>query len=292
MVISLNQNLQDSLSNLLTSTQSQARNVAFNIQFANLQDTAIRRLNAEIVEAENVASRQSRLDRIQELTDQLTDRRAQVSEFEFLNTSNNQRFSTISTLATNASIALELGDTDADALGASEITSYEAVLANLETEVNRLVETSDPEFFDGSHATILKSKFEELQALTPVEGTIDAEGSESTTNDNRAIIDLVEEISLAAGAAADTTATLNLMADNVIDQIDSKIKKLRVESTEISVEQAVEAEFEVQRLKTEYATFLQAIEIGFDFASQSADKLAAAMDPDNFSSNTVLSLVV
>ncbi|MEQ8664765.1 MAG: hypothetical protein RIC16_03490 [Rhodospirillales bacterium] len=292
MVISLNQNLQDSLSNLLTSTQSQARNVAFNIQFAALQDTVIRRLNAEIVEVENITGRQSQLNRIQQVTDQLNDRRAQVSEFEFLNTSNNQRFSTISTLATNASIALELGDSDPDNLSASEITTYESVLASLVTETNRLVETSDPEFFDGSHATILKSKLEELQALTPTEGTIDEEGSESSTNDNRAILDLLDDIALAAGAAADTTATLNLMADNVIDQIDRKLKKLRIESSEISVEQAVEAEFEVQRLKTEYATFLQAIEIGFDFASQSADRLVEAMDPDNFSSNTVLSLIV
>lgn len=292
MVISLNQNLQDSLQNLLTSTQSQARNVSFNIQFAALQDTVITRLNADIVEAENVASRQSQLDRIQEVSDQLRQRRAQVAEFEFLNTSNNQRFNDITTLSTNASIVLELGDTDTDSLSADEIASYESILENLVTETNRLVETSDPEFFDGSHATILKSKVEELQALTPEEGAIDEEGSETTTNDNRAIIDLLSDIGLAAGAAADTTATLNLMADNVIDQIDAKLKKLRVESSEISVEQAVEAEFEVQRLRTEYATFLRAIEVGFDFASQSADRLAQAMDPDNFKADNVLSFVV
>lgn len=291
MVIALNQSLQDSLSNLLTSTQSQARNVAFNIQFAALQDTVIQRLNDDIVEAENIASRRSELERVEASQRTLTERRNQVAEFEFFNTSNNSRFNDLSTLAINASIVFEFNDSDSDNISAADITAYEAVLESITTETNRLIETSDPEFFDGSHATILRSLVEELEALTPVEGVIDPEGSETFTNDNRQILDKLDEISNAADAASETTATLNLMADNVLSQIDEKLQRLNFEASEISVTQAIEAEVEVQRLRTEYSTFLQAIEIGFDFASQRADRLVEAMDPDNFNSDTVLSFI-
>ncbi len=291
MVIALNQSLQDSLSNLLTSTQSQARNVAFNIQFAALQDTVIQRLNDDIVEAENIASRRSELERVEASQRTLTERRNQVAEFEFFNTSNNSRFNDLSTLAINASIVFEFNDSDSDNISAADITAYEAVLESITTETNRLIETSDPEFFDGSHATILRSLVEELEALTPVEGVIDPEGSETFTNDNRQILDKLDEISNAADAASETTATLNLMADNVLSQIDEKLQRLNFEASEISVTQAIEAEVEVQRLRTEYSTFLQAIEIGFDFASQRADRLVEAMDPDNFKSDTVLSFI-
>lgn len=293
MVIALNKSLQDSLANLLTSTQSQARNVAFNIQFAALQDTVIRRLNDEIVEAEDIEGRQRELDRFNAANKSLAKTRNQAAEFEFFNAANQQRFGDISTLATNASIFVSLGDADPDSLSADEVTSFENFRTQIVTETNRLIELSHPDFFDGNHTTILRSLVDELESLTAVEGVVDEDGTstEDATNDNRRILDLFEEISLAAGNASDVSATLNLMVDNVIAHVDSKLKKNEVEANLVSVEQTLEAEFEVQRIRTEYATFLRAIEVGFDFASASADRLAEAMDPENFKSDTVLSLI-
>jgi len=294
MVIELNKSLQDSLANLLTSTQSQARNVAFNIQFAALQDTVIKRLNADIVEAEDIQGRQREIERFNAIGKSLTDTRNKAAEFEFFNAANQQRFSDISTLATNASIFVSLGDSDPDTLNADEVASFESFRTQIVTETNRLIELSHPDFFDGNHTTILRSLVDELESLEAVEGTVDDEGTatEDATNDNRRILDLFDEISISAGNAADVSVTLNLMVDNVIAQLDSKLQKNNVDANLVSVEQTLEAEFEVQRLRTEYATFLRSIEIGFDFASASADKLAAAMDPDNFKANNVLSLVL
>lgn len=292
MVIALNQSLQDSLSNLLTSTQSQARNVSFNIQFAALQDTVIRRINDEIIEAENVEGRQRDLDRVNHSIGQLTDRRNVVAQFEFSNTANQQRFVAISSLATAASVSVGAGDSDTGNFSAEEVAAFESARDDLLEASGLLVETNDPEFFDGDHSTIVRGLIEELADLTAVVGTVDPEGTDPSTNDNRRILELIDEIFTASSTAGDVAATLNLMADNVISRIDQKLDELRFEQIEITEIQAIEAEFAADQIRTEYATFLQAIEIGFDFASQSADRLAEAMDPDNFTSNTVLSLVV
>jgi len=290
MTIQLNQSLGDSLKNLLTSTQRQSREVAFNLQFQTLQNTTIDRLNKEIIEVEDVNNRQGALNRLQASADELTDRRREVVQFEYFNSSNNQRFNDIETRAITASIVAQ-ADGDTSAFSASEVAALQEDIGEISIEINRLVELNDGAFFDGDHPTALIAKLEELESLSLVEGTVDASGtaSEDATNDNRRALDLLDEISDLAGAAANTSATLNLMADNVIAQIDRELNRIKVDSNEISLEQAIEIEFEVQRLKTKYATFLQAIEIGFDFASQSANRLADAMDPDNFTSGTVLS---
>lgn len=289
MVIALNQSLQDSLSNLLTSTQSQARNVSFNIQFANLQNTVISKINEEIVEAEDIAGRRRELDRINASISSLTDRRNLVARWEFDNSSNQQRFLSMSIFASNALSSVGSGDTDN--FSADEVAAFEEARSNLNEAAGLLVEMNDPEFFDGDHATILRGLLEELDGLTAVEGTVDAEGSETTTNDNRQILDLLQDIYDAADGASDTAATLNLMADNVLRDIDNELESLRFDQIEVTEIRAIEAEFAADQIRTKYATFLQAIEIGFDFASQSADRMAEAMDPDNFTSGTVLSFI-
>lgn len=294
MVIALNKSLQDTLGNLLTSTQKQSRNVAFNIQFAALQNTVIDRINKEIIEAENVAGRQTELDRITSAAAKLNARRDAVAEFEFLNTANNGRFNDLTTLATNALIALEVGDADPDSLSEDEVSTYEEILASITTEANRLVELSDPEYFDGDHATKVKSIVSQLQALTPVAGTIDPEGTSEadSTNNNRQIIDLIGELSSSAAAGADTSATLNLMADNVLSRLDLKLRELEVDGTEITVERALEAEAEVERIRAKYATFLRAIEISFDLSTQGIDRISEALSQERRGANTVLSFLV
>lgn len=291
MVIALNQSLQDSLSNLLTSTQSQARNVSFNIQFAALQDTVIGRINEEITDAANIEGRQRDLERVNASVSSLTDRRNAVARFEFDNTSNNQRFAAISALATSASTLIGLGDNDEDTFSADEVASFASTRDDFLEATGLLVEMNNPEFFDGNHATILRGLVDEFAELEAVEGAVDAADAETSTNDNRRILELIDEIQSAASSAVNTSATLNLMADNIINDIDGKLTDLRFEQIEITEIQAVEAEFAANEIRTKYATFLQAIEIGFDFNSQSLDRLVEAMDPDNFTSNTIVSFI-
>lgn len=278
MVFSLNTDLGQRLDGLLTNTNSQAREVAFNIQFSNLQNTAIERLNKEIEDAANVAGNQRELDALRKTYNKFVADRESIVNFAFVNQSNRDRLNELTTLATNTLSAFSLGDTDVENLSADEVSNYETNLADIVALADRMVELSHPDFVDGNNITRIRSLVSDLQGLTAVEGVIDDEGTDPATNDNLAISEFLSEIATASGGASDTSSTLETSARKNISLIDGKLKSIDAEMDEISVFRAGEIEFEIQMLRTEYANFLRSIEIAFDFGKQGTNALVEALE--------------
>ena len=277
MVLPLNLDSSSVLDGLLTNVNAQQQAVGFNISFNNLQNTVIGRMNEEITKIANVDGNQRELDALGAAFDDLVARRATVVNFAFRNEANKEHFSNISNLAVEASFNFSVGDADTDNISASEISSLEESKAAIIALSDQLVELSHPEFIDGNNATKVRSLVDQLFELTAVEGVLDDEGSGSPSNDNRAIIDILEDIALVAGAASDTSLTLQGSSTLIVNQIDSKLTQTDAEIKTINAVRAAEIEFEIQMLRTKNATFLRSIEVAFDTNTQGVQGLSAAL---------------
>jgi len=277
MVFSLITPLSQTLDGLITNSGKQARDVAFNIQFNNLQNTAIDRMNGEIEKIANVDGNQRELDSLRKTYNKFVADRESIYKFAQTNQANRDRLNELTTLATDTLAAFSLGDSDTDNLSASELAAYQDNLTKITALSDRLVELSHPKFADGNNVTRLRAMVSELQDLTPVEGTIDAEGTDPATNDNFAISDKLRDLVSVSGGASDTSLILEYSANDSIYFIDDKLKSIKREMDNVSVIRAGEIEYKIQIIRSKYATFLRSIELTFDSGSQGITQLSDAL---------------
>lgn len=279
MVLPIN-NSENPLANLLTTVNANARNVSFNLQFNSLQNTVIGRINKESEEIANIDGNQRELDSLNKTIADLSKRRDSVVAFAFANEANDDRFDEIASAATTALSAFNLGDADVSNLSAAEKTAFEENLASIVALSDRLVELSHPDFVDGNNVTRLRAQVIALSALTPTVGVIDDAGTSPATNDNLAISELLSSIAITAGAASDTSTTLQTLAVQTTRVIDAKLSDVDKERREVSVFRAGEIEFELQLIRSKYANFLRSIELAFETAAVGTDAFTDAMNTD------------
>jgi hypothetical protein len=280
LVLPINSRGANPLANLLTNVNSQASEVAFNIRFNQMQNTVIERINKESAKIANIDGNQRELDSLNKTIADLSRRRETVVAFAFANESNDDRFADVVTASTATLTSFSLGDADVNNLSAAEKTAFEANRLVIYSVAERLVELSHPDFVDGNNVTSLRSDIDSLLALTPVEGPIDSTGASPTTNDNLAISELLSRIASTAGAARDTSRTLQVLAVKTIRSIDAKLGDVANQRTEVSVFRAGQIEFELQTLRSKYANFLRSVELAFDTSKQANNALANALDTD------------
>ncbi len=278
MVLPINNSGANPLANLLANVNSQASEVAFNIRFNQMQNTVIERINKESAKIANIDGNQRELDSLNKTIADLGRRRETVVAFAFANESNDDRFADIVTAATATLTSFTLGDADVNNLSAAEKTAFEANRLVISSVADRLVELSHPDFVDGNNVTRLISDIEALLALTPVEGPIDSTGTSPATNDNLAISELLSSIVSTAGAARDTSGTLQGLAVKTIRSIDAKLGDVANQRTEVSVFRAGQIEFELQTLRSKYANFLRSVELAFETSKQATNALANSLD--------------
>lgn len=266
------------LATLLTDVNRQARGIAFNIQFNNLQNTVLDRINKETQEIANVEGNQRELDELNKVISKLVEHRKTVVAFAYTNESNDDRFEDIASKATSALAFFSLGDADVSNLSESEKSTYETNLASIVDVSDLLVELSHPDIIDGNNVTRLRSQIDALRELTPEVGAIDDEGTDPATNDNLAIKELLSEIATSAGVAAESSATLQVLAAKTIQSIDLKLREADKDRLEVSVLRTGEIEYELQVMRSKYATLLRSIELSFETSAQATDALANALD--------------
>ncbi|NQV45468.1 MAG: hypothetical protein HQ501_11215 [Rhodospirillales bacterium] len=274
MVFSLTTPLNQRLDGLLTNTSAQARDIAFNIQFNNLQNTTIGRMNGEIEKVANVEGNQRELDSLRKTYNKFVADRASISKFGAVNQANRDRLTELGTLVSDTFTAFASNDEN---VTASELTTYNDNLTKISALSDRLVELSHAKFVDGNNITRIRTMVSDLQNLTAVEGIIDVDGTDPTTNDNLAITDLLRDIVSVSGNAADTSQILEYLANDHIYSIDAKLRSTSKDMNEVNIFRSAEIEYEIQMIRTKYATFLQAIEISYDLTNQGTNALVDAL---------------
>jgi hypothetical protein len=281
VVLMVPQSGKNPLAGLLTNVSRQANNIAFNLQFNNLQNTVISRLNKETEKLTDASGNQRELDELKKSYDKTADQRNSIVKFAFSNEANGDLHSDLSSAISSTISALNgSSDGDSDNVSASELAAYETARDEIVSISDRLVELNHPDFIDGNNVTLLRAQIEELLEYTAVEGVVDEADSGSPTNDNRAIYDLLDDITLTNTAASSVSTTLETSAKYLTSKLDQNLSDFKSEITEINVVRAGEIEYEIQMLKSKNANFLRAIELSFDAQAQNTNGIIDALNTE------------
>lgn len=239
------------LSATLANLAANAAGPSFELQFNQLQNTIIRRVNNEIARINaSGASDRHRVEKLQRDGLKLTDALPLIEAYRQGNANNLGQLQVL--LEETEALASSLGDDDVDQ---SEVDAFNAQRAVVVERLNNLFIFIHPDIADGKAIQFLKQEIDTLNALNPVVGT---------QADNQAVIDGVETFQ-------DKVITAVTVTENTIDvalrlelRIQRKQAEILTEFEELTtVEQARKAQ-EIENIKADFANLLTAISLSFE----------------------------
>lgn len=250
-----------------------ANRAEFEVRFNQVQRGLLKQLNekkAKIVDngvEHDVA-------RLQKERDKLFDRAQRLRDLQTDMKTNALRFLDIRDAAQKA---VNAADEDENAtLSADEVTALNKSIASIAEDVAKLkFTTASPEFTDGNLANRLRQEVATLQGLTAVEGTIDAEGSGSPSNDNRSILDTLESIVSRAENYAESATVLVGGLNQVIVDTDKQAYALEADLAELTAVEVAKQKDAIADLDIRYGNLIRSISLAFEVQSGLGDMLAA-----------------
>jgi len=251
-----------------------AQKAAFETRFNAIQQGMIKRLNKEIAEIADDGT-ERRIAELQKKRDGLVALIPKIQEYQFGLNTNANRFLEIQEAAETA-VTNATGDTTMTAEEAAALNTAKDEIAE---NIRNLLNLYYPGFDDGQLALRMGQDAESLDALTAVAGTIDAEGTSPTTNDNRPLIDLLGEIQSRASTFQSSTNTLVDATNEMIIDTQKRAFDLEADLTQLTAVEIARKTEEIEELKLKHANLLKAISVSFEVSSGLGDVLANGTQP-------------
>jgi len=261
------------------SAISQANSrAAFEQRFNAIQTGFIKRLNKEIDQVTNDGT-ERRLAEMQKRRDEVVDYLVKAEKYQFGLQTNKYRLLEISEDASSALSNAE-ADGDTTTLTDAEAAQLNEAKENLVEKMRNLRALYFPgEFSDTAFVNSTRRDADALEALTAVAGTVDAEGTDPTTNDNRPLIDLLNDlISRASNLSESTDTVIGGVNDLIIDG-QAEMYGLEAKMAQISEVELQRKTEQVEELKAKYGNLLRAISISFEVSSTIGDMLVTGTTP-------------
>lgn len=253
---------------------SQAANKAeFEVRFGQIQNGLLRQQNAEIeVVRDNGIERE--IATLQGKRDDLLDRQEELRGLQRDLETNASRFQL---LQVKANEAIAAADEDGNGtLSEDEATALNAAAKDIFAEIYKLkLSHTFPEFTDGNLGNFMRQEALALDGLTAVAGTLDAEGTDPATNDNRLILDALSTISGRASTYAETTTTLYQGLTQVIVDISTQAFDLDFELSDLTSAGIEEQLGKIEDIENRYGNLIRSISLAFEVQSGIADALVA-----------------
>lgn len=253
---------------------SQAANKAeFEVRFGQVQNGLLRQQNSEIekvrgngIERE-IATLQSKRDNLLDKQDELRSLRSDLE-------TNASRFQVIQLRANEAITA---ADADGNGiLSEDEATALNVAAKDIFEEIFKLkLSHNFSNFTDGNLANFMRQEGVSLDGLTAVAGTLDAEGTDPATNENRSLLDALSTISGRAATYAETTTGLYQGLTQVVVDLSSKTFELEFELSDLTSEGIEEQLGQIEDIENRYGNLIRSISLAFEVQSGLADALVA-----------------
>ena len=248
----------------------------FEVRFNAVQRGLLNQMNEKIAKAEDDGT-QKEIAELQKKRDKLFDKADTLRNLQSDIKTNALRFLDIRDMATSA---VSAADADEDSsLSEDEVTALNAVIAELKTEVSKLKFSHNyTEFTDGNLANRMRQTMAELDELTAVTGTIDASGSGSPSNDNRAILDKLTSIASQSNTYADSSTVLVGSLNTLITSATKTAYSFEADLADLTLVRINEKEEEVANIQTQYGNLIRSISLAFEVQSGLGDALAASLN--------------
>ncbi len=254
------------LSATLAGILSSATRPSFELQFNQLQNTIIRRVNKEIARVnDSGGSERHRADELRRQGLKLVDALPLIEAYRAGNSLNLGQLQLL--IEEASALAASLGTDDVDQ---SEVDAFNAQRDVIVEHVTNLYVFIHPDVVDGKIIQSLKAEIDTLNALTPVVGT---------QANNQAVIDAVASFQDKADVALTVTQNTVDLALGIEQNLQAKQVAILTEFEELTtLEQARKAK-EIEDIRIDFANLLTAISISFEVNASFAEELNKFLVP-------------
>ncbi len=244
----------------------------FEVQFNNLQNTLIGRFNEQVDDINNEKSSSShRIKALQETSKKLV---ASLPLLEEYREGNRNNYGQLEALQEELS-ALRATISNDDNVTADEITAFEAARDTAAHRLNNIYLFVHDDFNDGQVIQKLKQSLGELQALTPVVGTL--------SGDNSGITDTLTELDNKVANAISTTSNTITSVLFLETSVQREFATADSELLELTFEEQEKRSTRIEDLKVDLGNTLRVISLSFEinssFATALTDRLKAYTPP-------------
>lgn len=262
---------------------------SFELAFLQMQNTVIRRINDEIDKVTKKNDRRTLVAELEREVINLRDLSGRAREYRLGNKNNLDRALNLSLVVT-AAISDFSTDDDNTNLTADEATAINTRKDKIVAALKRFYLIKLPGITDGNIIQSLLRNIDDLEGLTAVAGTVDAEGTETPTNDNRLLMDLLNQVQNDVDTTAVVTQNSIFLATGMILEFDGKSFDIEAKITSITAIDVAKQAAEIAQVKQRYANLLSAISLSFEISSQFAENMAKNLSPRRIPPGSVLNL--
>ncbi len=269
--------IAQTFANLSTNTAASA----FEVQFSQIQNTIIRRLNEEIGKVNSTsASDRHRVEALQREARVLGQSLPSLDAYLVGNNNNVGRLGTLFESATN--LFNSLGDDDT--VTQAEADAFNAKRDELIAELDEVYVFVHPDIVDGQVIQYLKQQTTTLQGLTAVAGSKTAD--QANVDALAGALNFRDRVGTAQTVSQNTVAiTLELTLD-----IQARVAEISADFTELTTETQARKAAEVDQLREKFANTLSAISLSFEANLDFARSLNAGLTPQAPAPGSVLNL--
>jgi chromosome segregation ATPase len=244
----------------------------FEIQFNNLQNTLIGRFNDQVDEINN--SKTSSSHRISALQDTSKKLVAALPLLEEYREGNRNNYGQLEALQEELT-ALRATISDDDNVTAQEVADFQSKRDEAATRLKNIYIFVHDDFNDGEVVQKLKQSLSELEALTPVVGTL--------SGDNAGVTDFLTELDNKVANAISTTSNTISSVLFLETSLQSEFAIADSELLELTFEEQEKRNSRIEDLKVDLGNTLRVISLSFEvnssFASALTDRLQQASPP-------------
>ena len=256
---------------------------SFELQFSQLQNTIIRRVNKEIKRLnESGASDRQRVAKLQRDGLKLADSLPLV---EVYRNGNSNNLSQIQRLIEDTDILANTLGPD-DAVSQAEVDAFNALRDEIVERLNNLPVLILPKIVDGKTIQTLKLRIDDLNALNPIVGSL---STDQANIDATATVLTLQSHLTTARAATQNTIDVALDLEEIIQ---AKQAEILADFTELTTVEAIRRATEIENIKGKFANILIAISLSFETNSNLAFELNKFLVPRRPAPGSILNLFV
>lgn len=263
----------------------------FNYRFAQIEQTAIKRLNTEVQSVlTDRKGDKARADLVK-ADGELRALREKTAQYMFNTKGNYDRLIDLQGKVGLANAAFSLGDGDLDAVSDTEAEAFNGKKKDILALLDGLKELDHSRFGDANIVTRLQQVAETLRPLNAEAGVMD-DPDAARTNDNRLISDTLDELTSVINSAVDITTGIISYGASMMQDFDSELRDNQIATIELNEAVAVERKEAIDRIKSKYANMLRAMELAFDGQQAVSARLASGLSQQEPAQGSIMNLFV
>ena len=265
-------------STLAAVGQANAR-TAFEVQFNNLQNSLIKRFNDQVDVINN--AKPSSLHKIQELQKESEKLVQSLPILESYRNANTNNYGQLEELQQEL-FALRATISDDNNVTADEVAAFNEQRDKAVERLTNIYVLAHPDFNDGGVIPKLKDALAELEALTPVVGTLDG--------DNAGVTDFLTDLDNRVASAISTTSNTISSVLFLETKVQTDFANVDSDLLELTFEEQERRNREISDIKVDLGNTLRAISLSFEISSDLANALSKSLSPQLPPSGSVLNL--